>query len=80
MVHGLAALDANAIQHSYKGVEIEPNDDKNKPPVRRCLGSSVQTTLFPVAYDHSRLCASQAGLYTAVAIYFLCGNAVLLPW
>ena len=30
--------------------------------------------------NHSHLCASQAGLYTAVAIYFLCGNAVLLPW
>ena len=30
--------------------------------------------------NHSQLCASQAGLYTAVAIYFLCGNAALLPW
>ena len=79
MVHGLAALDENAVLHSHKGAEIEPSDNRNKATVRhfrRFCSSSFQSSNM----NRSRSCTSQAGLYTAVFIYFLCGNAVLLPW
>ncbi|KAK9832590.1 hypothetical protein WJX81_002002 [Elliptochloris bilobata] len=49
----LAALNANAAEHTYKAMEIQPKSNRQK---------------------------AAAGHNAAVVIYFLCGNAVLLPW
>ena len=85
MGHGSAAVEGKDLAHqSFKVVEVEPCPVRRKEKV--CCPLPVQSLWGKISYfAHFQLRLShgaqvQDGLHTAVFIYFLCGNAVLLPW